>query len=87
MGIGTEMRAIFMLSDANSYAIAHYFLLSGGLFSKLRAIFNSWYIQIFYCAQWFNTVLGRIVPNFYIWKNLVEIQKIKKFQLFISQME
>ena len=31
--------------------------------------------------------IGRIIPNFYLWKNLVEIQKIKKIQLFISQME
>ena len=31
--------------------------------------------------------IGRIVQNFYLWKNLVEIQKIKKFQLIFSHMQ
>ena len=56
VGIGTEMRAILLFSDAYSSVIAHYFLFNGGHFSKLRAIFSKRYVKIFHCAQQFNTV-------------------------------
>ena len=55
VGIGTEMRAILLFSDAYSSVIAHYFLFNGGHFSKLRAIFSKQYSSAFYCGQQFDT--------------------------------
>ena len=48
VGIGTEMRAIFILSGVTFSIIARNFLLIGAIFQKLRAIFSKRYVNFYY---------------------------------------
>ena len=56
VGVGTGMRAIFILGGMTFSIVARNFLLIGAIFQKLRAIFSKRYVNFYYCAQRLNTV-------------------------------
>ena len=77
VGIGTGMRAIFILGGVTFSIIARNFLLIGEIIQKLRAIFSKRHLIFIIARNDWTLFISRNVLIVYLLMKHVKIQKLK----------